>query len=135
MTHYLLDSNTLLRYLRKDVPKQGEQVVALFTHAKQSQAIITIPVAVILEVVFVLSKFYGEPREVIGAQLFTLASSPILDIEKRDIVKKALLIWKIENMSFVDCLVLAQAQEEGKELFTFDKRLQKIAKNTLKKRM
>ena len=75
-----------------------------------------------------LSKHYGEQKDTIGTQLFDLASSPILDIEKRDMVKKALLIWKAENSSFVDCLVLAQAQEEGKALFTFDKKLERLAK-------
>lgn len=132
MIHYILDTNALLRYLRNDIPQQADEVAQLFAKAKESTVVATIPVSVFLEAVFALSKVYGEPKESIGSQLFDIASSPVLDIEKRDIVKNALLLWKKEKVSFVDCLILAQVQREGKTLFTFDKRLQKLArrKNT-----
>lgn len=129
MIQYLLDTNAFLRYLRKDVPQQTDRVIALFTQAKQSKILVTIPVAVILEVVFVLLKHYGEQKDAIGIQLFDLVSSPILDVENREIVKQALLIWKNSTISFVDCLVLAKARAEGKKLFTFDKKLQRLARN------
>lgn len=132
MTHYLLDANALLRFLRKDILTQAEQVAALFAQVKQSAVVVTIPLAAILESVFVLSKVYGEQKEAVGSKLFAIASNPTLNIEKREIVKKALALWKVEAISFVDCLVLAEALIEDKTLFTFDKRLKKIAlrKNT-----
>ncbi len=128
MTQYLLDANGLLRYLRNDIPSQAKEVRALFALAKKSEVIVEIPLAVILESVFVLSKFYGEKKERVGSELFDIISNPALTVEKREIVKHALLIWKTENISFVDCLVLAQAKEEGKRLFTFDRKLAKLVK-------
>ncbi len=126
MTNYLLDANALLRYLRKDIPNQAELVAALFIQAKQSTVLVTIPLAAILETVYVLSKVYHEPTEGIGSKLFDIASSPMLEIESREIVKQALLIWKNSSISFVDCLVLAKARAEGKKLFTFDRKLKHL---------
>lgn len=126
MTHYLLDANALLRFLRNDIPKQAQQVAALFSQAKQSAVVVTIPLAVILETVFVLSKVYDERKEEVGSKLFATVSNPVLDIESREIVQQALLMWKNESVSFVDCLVLAKARDEEKVLFTFDKKLQRL---------
>lgn len=126
MIHYLLDANALLRFLRKDIPKQAELVAALFIQAKQSTVLVTIPLAAILETVYVLSKVYREPKEAIGSKLFDITSSPMLEIESRETVKQALLIWKNTTVSFVDCLVLAKALAEGKRLFTFDQKLKRL---------
>lgn len=128
MKHYLLDANALLRFLRKDVPKQSELVVALFIQVKKSAILVTIPLAAILETVYVLSKVYRESKEAIGSKLFDITSSPMLAIENREIVQQALLMWKNTPISFVDCLVLAKALAEGKELFTFDQKLKQLAK-------
>ena len=133
MTHYLLDANALLRFFRKDITRQAEEVAGLFVQAKQSAITITIPLAAILETVFVLLKVYGEQKELIGSRLFAVASNPMITVESREIVKQALLIWKSEAISFVDCLVFAQAQREWKELFTFDKKLKRLAKQAKKR--
>lgn len=132
MTHYLLDANALLRFLRKDIPKQSELVEAIFIQAKQSTILVTIPLAAILETVYVLLKVYREPKEAIGSKLFDITSSPMLEIESREIVKQALLIWKNTTISFVDCLVLAKALAEGKKLFTFDQKLKRLAQRASK---
>lgn len=127
MTHYLVDANALLRYLRNDIPDQAEQVTGLFRQAKQGKILITISIEVILETVYVLLKYYRENKEVIGNQLFDFISLPMISIEKRDIVGEAFLLWKTESISFVDCLVLAQSKIEGKMLFTFDRKLRQLA--------
>ena len=124
---YLLDTNALLRYLRNDIPKQSAQVTEIVAKAKQRQAIVTIPVVVFMELVFALWKFYGETKEAIGNQLFTLASNPVLDVEKREIVRQAFLLWKEKNVSFVDCFLAIEASIEGKTLFTFDEKLKRLA--------
>lgn len=127
MTQYLLDANALLRYLRNDVPKQAEEVAALFAQAKQFTVQVKIPVVALLEVVFILSKHYQQEKSRVGSQVFDIVTSPILDTENRETVKKALLLWKTADVSFADCLVAAQATHEGKILFTFDKKLQQLA--------
>lgn len=132
MIHYILDTNALLRFLRNDIPEQADVVAAMLTKAKHSEATVTVPLPVIMETVFTLQKFYGVEKEAIGEQLFSLASHPLLVIEHREVVEQALLFWKLESVSFVDCLVLAQARIEGKTLLTFDKKLKWLAlrKNT-----
>ncbi len=132
MRNYILDTNALLRYLTNDIPLQAQEVTELFAKVKRQEITVSIPAAVFLEAVFTLSKFYGEQKNEIGEQLFNIASNPILSIEKREIVIKALLLWKTEEVSFVDCLVLAQVWFEEKTLFTFDKRLERLAKRHVK---
>lgn len=132
MTHYILDTNALLRYLLNDILHQAQDVAQLFEKVKQQEITVSIPTAVFLESVFTLSRFYGEQKDEIGEQLFNVASNPILSIEKREIVKKALLVWKTEGVSFVDCLVLAEAWFEEKTLFTFDKALVRLSKKLAK---
>ena len=128
MTDYVLDTNALLRYLLNDITDQAQDVAQLFEKVKRKEITVSIPAAVFLEAVFTLSKFYDLQKDAIGEQLFAVASNPILTIEKREIIKKALLIWKTEGVSFVDCLVLAEASFHGKTLFTFDQRLRRLSK-------
>lgn len=126
MKKYSLDANALLRYFLRDNALQVERIDNYLKEAKEEQISVFLSILVFVEAVYTLQKFYGTSREEIGRQLFDFASLPYLAIEKRDIVRDALLLYPKTTISFIDILLAVEAKYHGMELITFDKKLQKL---------
>lgn len=127
MTPYILDANGILRYLLNDIPSQADYVEALIRSAEKGEVTISVSTVVLVETVFALLRFYKEEKHVIVRQILVLVENPLIDMEERMIVKQALELWKDYGLSFVDCLLIAEVRNTGKKLFTFDKKLAKLA--------
>jgi len=122
----IIDANIILRYLLDDHQE----------HFKKAELIIEnnnvlLFNEVIAEVVYVLEKLYKISRSDIKNGLFTFFSNESVFLEKEEIVHKALVLFSIKRLDFVDCLLYAYSQETEYEVFTFDKKLQKTIENRL----
>lgn len=127
MTEYILDANAILRYLRNDILPQAEAVEALFRSVQAGEAQITLYPLVLLEVQFVLWKLYKHSKKDITEQLLPIIDNPIVDVHERSGMRWALGIWAEGAISFVDAYLLYQSKQEGKVLFTFDKKLKRLS--------
>ena len=128
MIEYQLDTNYVLRFLLKDVPEQLKIVREKFTLAKQGEIKIFVPYLVFIELDFTLTKIYQFPKVKVASELLSLAASPYLSAEKRDYLLKALPVYRVSNISLIDLLLFFEAQQSGKILLTFDKKLQSLKK-------
>lgn len=126
MISYLLDTNPLLRYLINDIPTQAAQTQLIFQKAARLEAKVYIPIVVLTEVVFTLTKAYGWPKNQVVDTLLAFATSPSLDIENRPVTVEALNLFKDHSLGFVDCLLTAIAKNTGKTIFTFDTKLSRL---------
>lgn len=126
MKKYLVDTNFILRFLLKDNVKQARQARDFLHKAKQKTITIYVPLLAFVEVVFILTKLYKFSRVEVSEKLTYLAELPYLDIEKRELLIKALSRLGDLNVSFVDLLFYFEAKATGRQLFTFDKKLLRI---------
>lgn len=127
MTEYILDANGLLRYLRNDIPAQADAVEALFRSTREGTSRITLYPMVLLEVQFVLWKLYKHNKNDIAKQLLQIIDNPTVDVRERSAVRSSLVVWSESAISFVDAYLLFQSKQEKKVLFTFDKKLKRLA--------
>lgn len=124
---YVLDANTLLRFLLDDIPSQTRLVKEKIKLAKQGELRLTVHTLVIFEVIYALTKIYGFSREKVVHGLKRLISFKYLDIPEREIISEALEVYLVKNLSFVDCFLYKLSHKLNAELFTFDKNLEKFS--------
>lgn len=128
------DANVLLRMLAEPATPQDREAHSiardLFDRVAAGEVRLLTPDAVIAEVVFIMSNplHYAIHRETAVASLLPLLTQPGCVLSNRDAVLAALDIWE-ENprISFPDALVTAWAWDQGAELATFDRKLQRVA--------
>lgn len=127
MKRIIADTNAFLRVFLDDIPSQKKTFEKVLQKAKEKQIHLLVPQIVIFEIEFVLRKIYRVPKEKIIENLQTLVPISYIDIESREIFITALDHYSKENISFVDCFLLAKAESEKAEIFTFDKKLKELS--------
>lgn len=111
----LLDANAALRYLIEDIPEQAQRA----EQAIHAGAEITIEV--LMECVYVLEGYYGEPRSSIAESLGILLDE--VACRRHAVAATALGYYSGSNLDFVDCILAAEADVAKREVLTFDKKL------------
>lgn len=133
MKSFILDTNAFLRYILNDIPKQADEVEAVFILVKRSQANVTIPLEVFLEAAYVLTRVYGYTRVMIQKSCGEFFSISDLDIPDQLLLEKAYTLWvEYRGVSLSDAVLLQMAKTSGKELFTFDEKLKRLAEKVKK---
>ena len=121
----ILDTNAILRFVLRDNPSMEEEVKLLL-----SNKACFIPVEVIAEIVYVLSKIYGVERSVISKTITDLTKLTNITIAQKDVVIHAFDVYASTTFDFVDCLLIGYSKEKQYSVFTFDKKLQKYLHKT-----
>jgi predicted nucleic-acid-binding protein len=118
-TTVILDTNAILRYFLKDNIEQANQVSSLL---EKDFKFIVLP-EVVVEVIYVMHKLYGKPREEIAKILLNFVSV----FANSEILETVLSIFYSTKLDFVDCMLCSYSREY--EVFTFDKDLLKYINN------
>jgi len=116
----IFDTNAILRFILQD-----NQVMADEVEQQMFDGVCLIPVEVVAEIVYVLSKVYGLKRDVIAQTIADLADLDNIKIVQKPVVLHALHVYASTTLDFVDCLLVGHAKEDGHTILTFDKKLQK----------
>jgi predicted nucleic-acid-binding protein len=119
----LFDTNAILRYLLQDNGEMADRV-----ERQLAESVCYVPVEVVAESVYVLTKVYGVGRDEVCRVLTALTEMPGIRVGKDDVVRRALVVFASSSLDFVDCLMVGYARERGYDVFTFDKELQKHLK-------
>jgi predicted nucleic-acid-binding protein len=117
----LVDANIVLRYVLDDHPELSARAAEIL---EQHDAFL--PLEVMCEVVYVLQKVYGVPREQIRTKLASLSDEGLITVEKVDILKSALSIYCTKNLDIVDALLWAYHNVDHHQVVTFDEKLSKL---------
>lgn len=126
MITYLVDSNIFLRLVLKDNINQYHEAYEYFTRAKRKEIKLTFIPEIITEIEFVLRKTYNKSRKEITQYLSSLFAAPYLEIENRNILQKALVVYQHKNIHIVDLILYFSAQQIGGQILSFDKNLNKF---------
>jgi len=128
----VVDANVFLRYIvRAETAQDVENAAAaasLFAQTEQGLIEITTNVAVIAEVVFILSsrRHYGLSREESVIKLKPLLQLPACFLQEKELAIMALDRWQTSpKISYVDAVVIEQAIAANSSLATFDNEIQK----------
>ena len=125
----LPDTNAILRYLLKDEPGQYARAEAVFEAVRLGQKQAVILEGVVLECLYVMTKYYGVPRLPAAESLRDLLEYRGIRNENRDELAAALRRFAATKLDFVDCLLAEAAVSRKMEVFTFDEGLRKAVLN------
>jgi len=119
----LIDTNTILRYLLKDVPGLYEKAETLFRKVRTGEQKVEITEGVLAEVVYVLLKYYRVPKQEAVETLSAFLLYKGISGRSKTEYLQAFRLFGGTKLDFVDCLLAARAKVRKADLFTFDKEL------------
>ena len=116
-----LDTNVVLRLLLNDDPKQRLRAASAIAQAKKSDITVTITLAVVLELEWVLRSSAKMGKAQILSVFNLLLESYDIEIDNEKVLEQALHIYDGSAADFAECLFLAQYQRMGcHTMLTFD---------------
>ncbi len=121
-----LDTNVLVRYLVRDDRHQAEAARALLESLTPERPGYVCR-EVTVELVWVLERAYGFPRDRIGSVLEELVATEGLAIEAAGDVARASIRYRAGGAGFSDLMILAAAERSGaRPMYTFDRKAARI---------
>lgn len=124
----LIDTNVILRYLLADNEALYQRACTILEPLQQGETQGTITEGVLIECVYVLLKVYEIPRPLIADKLSAVLSYSGLYQPQYDHYIQALEIFATHNVDIVDALLFTRSQQEGSNIQSFDKDIQKLIK-------
>lgn len=116
-----LDTNVLLRYFGQDDAQQSPQADVIFNSLTVDDPG-WVGLAVILELVWVMTSAKGAGRVVIADTLDQLLAMEAMDVEQASTVAHAVQRFRSGKAEFADCLIAASARAAGcSKTVTFDR--------------
>jgi predicted nucleic-acid-binding protein len=116
----LIDSNYILRFFTLTPKEHFEISKKLFEEIAKGEIQAIISEGVVMEVYFVLSKFYKWEKEKIIKKLISVLELKNIVNEDKPVLILTLNILKKHNIDFIDALLCAKANYYGYEVRSFD---------------
>ncbi|HIP94045.1 MAG TPA: type II toxin-antitoxin system VapC family toxin [Leucothrix sp.] len=121
----LIDTNVIIRFLVGDHEEHLLKSTEIFENIESRRIEVKILDTVLMEVLFVLIKFYKLPKaEVVNDLKSILAMEGIVNTNKVILVE-ALTLHLDKNIDFVDALICAKSKIQGYGWISFDNDLKK----------
>lgn len=118
-----IDTNILIRFLMRDDAQQANLAYGLLKQTEQRGELLFVPIAVVLEMIWVLESAYGISREEIIASINDLLSMPIFMFETQTAVQKFVVSARKNNFDLSDLLLAHSAAHANcNKVYTFDKK-------------
>ena len=125
MKEYWLDTNVALRFLLGDAKELAEKARAIFQGAEEGRWRLIVHPLVVAEMVYVLLRFYHQPKAAVTRVLRELLSLPGVRVLERSAVMNALERVGQSPLSFTDAFLAEKAKAAGTPIATFDADLRK----------
>ena len=123
-----LDTNVVLRLLLNDDLKQRQRAVKAIQQAKVLAVRVTITLAVVLEMEWVLRSIAKMTKPQVLSVFDLLLESYDIEIDNEKVLEQALHIYANAAADFAECLFLAQYQRMGcQTMLTFDTKAARMA--------
>ncbi len=116
----LPDTNVVLRYLLHDHEEHYVKAFAFFEAVREGRRHALLLEGVLVECVYVLTKFYRVPRAEAASSLHALLQYKGIRNPDRQELIDALKRYAETPIDIVDCILLAKAALPDSEVFSFD---------------
>ena len=120
----IIDANIVLRYLLQDNINLSNKAKEIIEDNN-----IFVPTEVIAEIVYVLEKVYSVNRKEINKILSDLLNFENIDTANSKVIKNALKIYANKKLDFVDTILISYNYIDKHEIYSFDKKLNKLLNN------
>ncbi len=117
---YLIDTNVIIRFLVGDHPEHLVIATEIFTKIEQEEYKVEILESVLMEVLFVLTKFYKLPKADVIEDLKKIIALRGV-IGDKVLLVETLNIVETKNIDFVDALICSKSRLQGYGKLSFDK--------------
>jgi predicted nucleic acid-binding protein len=119
----LIDSSVILRFLTGDDPRKAERARKLLLESDER---LLISDTTCFEVVYALEKEYGRSRDEIFNMIAKMLSLRRLEFVNRDILLKAIILYREHAVPIGDAYQVALGRELGAEgIYTYDVHVEK----------
>ena len=128
MEIYLIDTNVILRFLRRDQPVMAAAAEALFARAERGEVRLVLDSLILAEVVFVLQSYYKVGRETIADALLDMINSGVgVETDRPALLNNALERYRRHpQVDFGDAMLGALAAEQNIPVASFDRDLDRF---------
>lgn len=109
----LLDTNILIRFLTNDHPVHSPKAFELIKLAVEGKVTLYLDQLVVAESVWVLSKSYNFPRDVISDKLSQLVEFEGINSPDKNVILLALDMFAKHNVDYADTFLAARAETLG----------------------
>jgi predicted nucleic-acid-binding protein len=117
-----IDTNVLIRFLVRDDDQQADRVYRLFKKVESAKEALFVPLAVVLETVWVLESVYNIPRQEILDSIDALILMPMLEFQAQSAIISFVSSARETGIDLSDLLIAHSAKFSGCECtLTFDK--------------
>ncbi len=120
----VIDANIILRIILRDDEELFERAKSYVNSGK-----CTIFNEIAAEVVYVLSKVYNIDRNELAEAFLEILDVENISPAEPEVLKEALKIYGEKSLDFADCLLIAYRIIYGYEIYTLDKKLNKLLQN------
>lgn len=115
----LLDANAVLRYILNDHIDMASEVSELISSGK-----VIVPIFVLAEVIYVLNGVYKVDKSELKESILSFLSE--VNVDDREVIELGIRTFSEKNLDFVDCILYAYSYFKRYDIFTFDKKLNKL---------
>jgi uncharacterized protein len=116
----LIDANVILRYLTDDIPEQAQKSEELFKRILEEKEAVEIPLLVIAEVVWTMTRYYKQPRKTVAESICILLKTPGIKVKDKKLILDALELFKEKNVSFTDAYLATHCTYGRQGIYSFD---------------
>ncbi|HEY7390431.1 MAG TPA: type II toxin-antitoxin system VapC family toxin [Bryobacteraceae bacterium] len=118
------DTNILVRYVVNDDPKQAALVEKLWVECETNQEAIFIPILVLCELMWVLSRLYAQTKPQLIEVLEKLLAVGFFRFEQESAVRQSVEQYRRGKATFPDYMIGEISRQAGcRDTVTFDRDL------------
>ena len=117
----LIDSNIIIRFLVGDHEEHLIESTIIFEEIESGHLEVEILDVVLMEVLFVLTKFYDLPKADVVTDLKAILAMQGVINSNKVILFDALSLFVDKNVDFVDALICTKSKLQGYEWLSFDR--------------
>ena len=122
-----VDTNVIVRFLVRDDAKQAQRVYTRLKRAEANGERFLVPLAVLLETIWVLDSAYGKSRKDILDAVQDMRQMPVFEFERDEVVERVVADGRKTRADLADLLIAHSAQSSGCESgITLDKRAARL---------
>ncbi len=123
MDKKIIDTNLIVKYLVNDEPNLYKKAREFFDLVKLGRIKAILEQTIFTETVFVLTQLYEIPRDKISLTLSSLLEYKGIQTFEKEVLLKALILYKETNLHIVDCIIVAKANLQSIEIASADQEL------------
>lgn len=125
-THYLIDTNVLVRFFTGQPSDMAAKAKALIAEADAGDVILELLPIILAETIYTLESFYGLDRQQVAGNLLAFLQSRGIRPHERDRMIQALERHRDYSVHFADAYLAAASAELKCSVASFDRDLDKF---------